>query len=128
MVTYRLLPPYDIGPRLMPSVRLSDGSRVSIEAEEITGDGRVRWHYVIDGVDGTELLDGNDMQSGRGDAPEDVANAFQTLASFLSAWVEALHYGEASENYDLFPQSLADWAEANADELSMLVETEEEGE
>lgn len=124
VVRYSLSAPYEIGPRLMPALRMPDGSRVSITVDGQDIDGRIVYRWTIDGADGTELAAGRDLRSGAYAEP-DVGAMFPSLASFLSAWVESFGYPD-SENADLFPDSLRDWAERNAEELSMMTMEEEE--
>lgn len=112
---YTLTDPFLIGPRLMPAVRLSDGSVVSMEAvaRDPRGGERFTWRYTIDDASGVELVDAADING-----PTDHAEAFATLSSFLGAFAEA---GEDGENADLFPESVRDWADANAEEFDSIV-------
>jgi hypothetical protein len=55
-----------------------------------------------------------------------IQEALSSLLSFLVASAEAVRYGSDSDNSDLFPKKVAEWAYMNSDELSMLsVELEE---
>lgn len=54
--------------------------------------------------------DGNDDRIGIVVAPSEYS-ALQTLASFVGAWIEAQRY-PASENRELFPDALREWADA----------------
>lgn len=116
-VRYEMTEPFDIGPRLEPSLKLSDGSRVSIQVHGRTDEGRIRYSWAIDDANGSDIGHGSDIESGVSAAP-DVESAFQTFASFVGAWVEALDH-DGSDNADIFPESMRDWAQANDEELYM---------
>jgi hypothetical protein len=113
---YTVRAPFDIGPRLWPSLKLPDGSRVSIRAVDRDKDGRIRYQWAVDGSDGRELSSDIDIRSGVG-AEVDVEEAFRSFSSFLSAWVEALDH-PGSDNRDLFYEVMQDWAMNNDDELA----------
>ena len=108
-------------------IQLGDGSLVSVQsigAEYSPEDSgrRQRYAYTITTTDWS--YDGNDIRSGVG-APVDVPDAARTLFEFLGAAAEAYEYGTTlytSENIDLFPMHVTEWAYANRDELSMLTE------
>lgn len=110
--------PIIITSRLLPGVRIG-GAEISIEATGLReSNGKPVWGYHIDLPNGTQV-NGEDL-AGWGNATEMLA----TLAAFLSACGEAVSYsratGREAENVDLFPPSVAAWADENSDELSML--------
>lgn len=121
---YLIHKPYNLGPRLMPSLGLSDGSRVSIVATGRDPEGRVTYSWAVDDAHGHELATGEDLHSGVG-GEVDVEAMFRTFASFVGAWVESFDY-PGSDNAVLFPPEMQDWSDANHEELWML--TNEEGE
>ena len=70
-----------------------------------------RWQYV-----------GDDIHSGC-DAEPNVTEATGTLFSFLHAAAESYRYGMSggtSENDDLFPEHVMEWAYMNDDAISMV--------
>ena len=72
---------------------------------------RHSWQYV-----------GDDIHSGCNAEPN-VTDAAETLFSFLGAAAEAYRYGMAggtSENDDLFPEHVMEWAYMNDDVISMV--------
>ena len=74
-------------------------------------DQRHSWQYV-----------GDDIRSGC-DAEPNVTEAAETLFSFLYAAAEAYRYGMSggtSENDDLFPEHVMEWAYMNDDAISMV--------
>jgi len=75
----------------------------------------------IDLPDGSEHQI-SDLRSGVGGG--DIQDGMSNLVGFLSAAGEAYAYqlrtGRASENGDLFPAAVTEWAYQNSDELSML--------
>lgn len=113
--------PCCITSRLLPGVRLSDGSEVSIRySKHPAPAGRVRYEYLIDLADG-RCHEGNDLQSGcqGGTLREGLAS----ILAFLGASAEAYgsHFrGRQSENGDLFPDFIGEWAYQNDGELAML--------
>ena len=96
-----------------------DGSTMRVAYWRRNSEGRQVWEWTIRDAGGTTLADGKDLYSGCC-SQATPAEMTETLASFLSAWLEALDYGKDSENYDLFPAKLAEWAQANQDEIEML--------
>lgn len=117
--------PYDVGPRLAPSLKLSDGSRVTIFHFGRDSEGRVQYYWYVDDDKGNEVGRGHDFHSGV-DAPVDVAKMFSVFAGFVDAWVESGADPE-SENGDLFPPSMWDWVDHNHDELFMVTSFDVDG-
>ena len=104
------------------TVTLSDGSSVTVAHVGLTFDGRQSYSWRIDFANGygfSSLSGIDDVNSGCG-APIDAPTRSRSLSSFLGAFAEASEHGEC---FDLFPIGLRDWAEANVDELSSLVES-----
>lgn len=119
---YTIHAPFDIGPRLMPSLKLGDDSRVSIQPQTLRDEeGRVVYRWFVDGPDGKELASGMDLRSGVG-SDVDLDATFESFASFVNAWVESGCDPE-SDNGDLFPPSMWGWAEGHDVELTMLTIT-----
>jgi hypothetical protein len=117
--------PIVITSRLLPGVKVGDAT-VSIDYGGTTVDGRQQYLWYVD-IDGQEF-EGDDLASGVGGGS--LQEGLSSLFSFLSAFAESVDYsartGRDSENADLFPAGLADWASENSDELSMLsIELEE---
>jgi hypothetical protein len=81
----------------------------------LPGNGRARYLYFIDLPNYS--LEREDLQSGYGGG--NLQDGLESLLSFLSAFAEAQSYPN-SENQDLFPAELAEWATQNADEISMI--------
>lgn len=120
--------PVIITPHLLPGVQVGDAF-ISIEYYHNEPDGRVRYRYHIDSPAGDYTA--SDLRSGcQGGS---LQSGLASLLCFLSAFAEAVSYsqrtGRESENLDLFPESLREWAYANSDEFSMLLgELEQERE
>jgi len=109
--------PLEITPSLMAGVRVGDGW-VGVEPAEGMVDhyGKPAWRYQIlaEGIE----HEGNDLH-GWGDAREMCAS----LLCFLGAAAEAYRAGmggRESDNADLFPAPIMEWAYQNEDELSLL--------
>jgi hypothetical protein len=102
-----------------------NGTRVTVEsigAEYSPDDSAYRQAYNYSIVTDVWRYDGNDIRSGCG-AAVDESEAARTLFAFLSAAAEAVDYemrGGTSENSDLFPPHVTQWAYLNSDEIEML--------
>ena len=113
-------PPFIITPRLMAGLRIGDAF-VSIEHCGLTPDrSRQCYHYCIDTP--SFEYEARDIHSGcQGGTLQE---GMESLLSFLYACGEAMAYeegtGRESENSDLFPRHVAEWARDNSDEISML--------
>ena len=112
----QLQSPVLITSRLLPGVRVGGGT-ISITYSDREGEGgRTRYRWFVDLDNGSEFT-GDDLQSGcQGGSLQE---GLVSLLSFLGAFAEAQRYPD-SENADLFPSGLAEWATANSDEISML--------
>ena len=123
-MTITLKAPCIITPRLLPGVAIN-GAFVSIEYARANGH-RQHYRYHIDLADGTEFT-GDDLSSG---CNHSLQSGLESLLSFLSACGESINYetrtGRESENGDLFPRNVGEWAARNSDELSMLATELEE--
>lgn len=88
---------------------------------------RQRYSYSI--VTPEWRFDGDDIRSGVG-ANVDEADAARSLFSFLGAAAEAYRAvtfdRRASENIDLFPPHVNEWAYMNDDEIGLLALDEED--
>jgi hypothetical protein len=100
--------------------RLDDGSWVMVRrlGNDADAEGRFRYGYAILDDRHALLAAGADIRTGAGgdDGPSDTLAA---LCGFLQAFAEAQDR-PGSENADLFPPDLAEWAQAHADELTMV--------
>lgn len=118
--------PFMISSRLLPAVKVG-GATISLEPIGRTSDNRPRWRYFIDinppfpGYAGGYLAD--DLYGDVGGL-HDTQDAMAALLSFLGAAAEAYAYqistGRESDNADLFPACIEEWATQYSDELSML--------
>ena len=115
-------PPCCITARLMAGIQVGDGT-ISIEyGKSVDRHGRHNYHYCIDFPDGEnhpylELHEGEDL-SGFGGLQE----GLRSLLSFLSAAADAYWYemsGRESDNGDLFPPAVMEWAYRNSDAIEM---------
>ncbi len=120
----KLHSPFLIGSRLLPSLKVGDGT-LSLEFVGVRANRCVyRWYVDIPAGEFSKA----DL-TGRAD---DLQGMFGAFLSFLSASAEAYHYtrqdGAESENSNLFPLAVAEWAVAHSDEIDMLrYELEESG-
>ena len=126
-----LSPPLIITSRLMPGVRIGDGT-ISIGYGPRSADGRMIYAVWLDLPDGTEH-EITDLRSGCGGGS--IQDGLASLLSFLGAAVESRQYRERSGgteidpdgNETLFPPAVVDWATDNINEISMLAYELEEG-
>ena len=115
----KLSAPFQISARLTPAVQIG-AAFISYDS------GR----FVIDLPDGSEhVVTGMHPPRCRVRGVNDTAESmlqcqFGALLSFLSACAESRQYaartGREGESADLFPYNVGQWAEENADEISML--------
>lgn len=115
--TVRITSPMCITSRLMAGVRIGDVEISITPSSRRDHYGKTVWHWYVDGDD---LEASGDDLAGWGDHREMMGG----LLSFLSACGEGLSYQERtgceSENADLFPRDVAEWARDHANELEML--------
>lgn len=112
-----ITPPCIITARLLPGVPIGDAA-ISIEYSDRPGDqGRTRYMYHIDRPNYTHSND--DLQSGSGGGT--LQSGLSSLMSFLAAFAETYRYPN-SENADLFPAELHEWAYLNDDKFSLIQE------
>ena len=116
----KLHPPFIIGPRLLPTLRIGN-ALISIERDGETRDNRDRFRYFID-IDGSEHTD-NDLRSGVGGCS--IGEAFASLLSFLTHAAESYRPDDRdprnNRSAGLFDEPVEEWAAAHSDELSGLV-------
>ena len=105
------------------SVRIEDGIITVRDTGECSHDGRpvYRWTVALDS--GQEWTNRDLCGPRMGPEPSEV-EMLSTLLGFLSAALESREYhertGTKTENEDLFPSALIDWAAPHSDEISML--------
>lgn len=111
----------------MAGLQIGDGV-ISMEITGETTERRTKYHYFID-VQGFEH-EGNDLKSGCGGGS--LQSGFESLLSFLGAAAEAYQCsmsGHESDNSDIFPPRIMEWAYANSDEIGLLeCQLQEQGE
>lgn len=101
-------------------IYMPDGTKIYIADNGRNSEGRVNYIIRIHAADGRLLAEVDDLHSGV-NAPVNHYEALASFSSFIGAWVEAIDYGNSnSENRDLFPMSLYDWASNNESELWMM--------
>ena len=108
----------EISPRLMPGVRVGD-TWISVDPTTETDHcGKPIWNWYIDSREFGEY-EGSDL-AGWGNAGEMLG----TMLTFLGAFAEAVNYetrtGRETENSDLFPDGLKEWATLNSGEIDMV--------
>ncbi len=117
--------PFIIGPRLLPALHVG---RAFLSMEFIgVRCGRCVYRWTID-LPGGEEHAADDIESPR----DDLQAAFGSLLAFLGACAEGRSYatstGRESENADLFPDAVGEWAQEFSNEIdSLRYEIEESG-
>jgi hypothetical protein len=105
---------------------LSDGGVEWVIRLSVDGEGRTEYGWGV--RDGELSVSGRDLRTGVGldDGPRAMLAA---LCGFLGAFAESRRYGSPdSDNWGLFPDSLAEWATAHDDEVTLLgLDIEESG-
>lgn len=117
-----LHPPLFISARLMAAVRIAGTSTIHIQPIRRDTENRVVWRYIIEDHDHQVLHDAADLRTGVGDHP-DPHKAIASLLGFLGAAADAYRhtmYGHDSENTDLFPPEVTEWAYEHDDEITAL--------
>ncbi len=113
--------PLGITSRLLPGVEIG-GATISIEYAHVMLDRRQAYRWFIDLPNGDKEFQSEDLCSGVGGGT--LQEGLESLLSFLGAFADAIEFqnrtGEESENADLFPAGLVQWAIENADEFSVL--------
>lgn len=109
-----LHPPFFIGPRLLPTIRLADGVLLSLER---VGPGRDFRQYAVMHLDiGDRTYTDDSMQSGQGGF-QGMVTIFETYIGFLRAAQESYPDGE---NADLFPAWVLEALEEHKDEIAVV--------
>lgn len=119
--TLKLTHPAFISSRLLPAVRAGNAI-ISMQREGRDDEGRDVFRYWIefasDAGDRTEY-EAADLRSGVGGCS--LQEAFASLLCFLEAAAEAyaceVRAGRASDNDDMFPHEINEWAYLNSDEI-----------
>lgn len=104
--------PCIITSRLMAGIKIGDGT-ISIDYAGSTVDGRTIYRYYIDLPDYS--FEDIDLKSGCGGGS--LQGGLESLLFFLSAAAEACNYPD-SENKDLFPAQITEWAYNYSNEIS----------
>ncbi len=118
--------PLFISSRLMAALAVEGdtGGIINLEHTGTNGEGRQTYRWLIETHDHVELGQGDDLSSGVGDEPN-FTSMMATLLSFLGAGAESYRYtmdGHTSDNADLFPPAVMEWAYINDDALGVLHE------
>jgi hypothetical protein len=115
----KLRDPFSIGSRLLPALKIGD-AWLSLEHVGYGQYGKACYRWYIDLPDGSEHSAADLCGHGTTQA------MFGTLLSFLGACGEGHSYqsrtGRESENADLFPSAVAEWAYQHSDEIDSLRE------
>lgn len=110
--------PFMIGPRLLPALKVGDGA-LSLQFVGCADNRMVyRWYVDIPAGEFSEA----DLKTGiQGGGYQQMFGAF---LAFLSAAADAAYWeqrtGRESENSDLFPEPVVEWAHQFSDELVIL--------
>ena len=110
--------PLIITPRLLPGVKIGD-SFLSIKFHHQLKKYNSRYYY-------NYYIDTPSFEHSAHDISThnyDIQEALLTLLSFLSAAAESYYstlVGRFSDNRDLFPENVMEWAYLNSDEISII--------
>lgn len=112
----KLHDPFIIAPNLEPGLKIGDAYVTLEYSNRPHPEGRQRYAWTWMHIPTGAMASGDDLASGCGGGT--LIQGFDSLLSFLSAFAEARD--TESENHDLFPESMREWAEQNGDEIAML--------
>jgi hypothetical protein len=122
----QLQAPFLITPRLLPGIKIGQ-TILSFENWGNGSDGRIKWRVFFDpGREDKKLLrktvvvDGFASHRWIGQDKLFLLEQAKSLCSFLGAFVEASRYGPKSDNWDLFPDSLREWALNYSSDIEMV--------
>lgn len=107
--------PFFISARLLPAVKVGEDT-LSIEFGDETRDGRVAYRVYVDFSDGEEYVD-ESVRSGVGGG--NLRDGMSSFLSFLGAAAEAYRRGH-SENANLFPKRVVEWAHRYDGEIACV--------
>ena len=107
--------PCKISARLGPALRIGDGWLTLLTVKP-DNDGRERATFALDTPE-FEHID-SELRSGVGGF-RSLVEAFEVYLCFMEAAADAYRYGPGSDNYDIFPEHVMQWAAERADELAM---------
>lgn len=107
--------PFIITSHLCWGVKIGSAT-ITLTKTEPAEEGRTRCTFVIE--DGDWSYTDSEMKTGAGRWSP--GSAIETFLSFLEAAAEAYRYGPASDNYDMFPEPVMQWAYGNGDEIGMV--------
>lgn len=120
----KIHPPFEIGPRLAPALRISDSNGTAWLSYD---DGE----FIIDLPDGSE----HKVEDFRPGAHTSLQGQFAAILGFLGACAESRSYAESrgqpawdGDNSRLFPKEVGAWAQQVSDEIGMLEYEIEESE
>jgi len=124
----RIASPCIITSRLTPGIVIG-GATIGIDYKtHCDVEYRTRYRWTIDLPNGEEF-EGDDLMSGSGGGS--LQEGLLSLLSFLGAAGEGLGYetrtGRKSDNSDLFPAAVVEWAAQNSDEIAAAQWELEEG-
>lgn len=118
--------PFIITPRLLPGIKIGQ-TTISIDCNGYDRDGRVKWRVFFDPMredrkllKKTVMVDGFASHRWIGQDSLFLLEQAKGLCSFLGAFVEASRYGKSSDNWDLFPDSLREWALNYSGEIDIM--------
>lgn len=108
----KLYPPFFIGARLSPALKVGDATLSLVGAHPSCD--RIAAEFVLDFPDGTSYEDDR-MLSGLAGFPGGRVEAFESFLDFLEAAVESYgfeqrNHGRTGENTHLFPRHIVEWA------------------
>ena len=110
----KLNPPFIIAPNLEPGLRIGDAWITLSYSNRPHPEGRQRYEWTW--FRGGREESGDDLASGVGGGT--LQEGFESMLAFLSAFASATE--PDSENHNLFPESMSEWAEQNSEEIDMM--------
>jgi hypothetical protein len=120
-VRYVLSHPLEIGPRLLPSVRVGHSDRISVEAHEVEANGRIHFRFYVDTANAGRYESGDSGVTLMPNA--DQVGAWGVLAArAIEVITDSL--GTEDANIEWFDNdvNLAAWRQRNSLDLMCIAE------
>jgi len=116
----KLQEPFIITSRLQAGLKIGDVV-ISMEVADVTDEGRLVYHYWIDGPD--FAYENTDLKSGVGNGS--LQDGFASLLAFLGSDAEKYRYSDmryltTDTDYCFASAPLIEWAYQNSDEINLL--------
>lgn len=114
----KLFHPFMISSRLLPSIKIVNAT-ISIEDINVDDQGKKVYKFYID-ILNQKAYESSDLRGSvcGNESGHPIQEVMESLLNFLSASAEAYSYPD-SDNRDLFPEYIMEWAYQNKEEIEI---------